>query len=202
MLGCNRPNVVIYRYDLHQNLVTTGNEKMRDETINLGNRILKVDHAGEHGAVSIYTAQILMARFTAPSLVPELLEFKSHEEKHRALFWAELRRRGLRRCRSYWLCGIGGFFLGIVTGLLGVQAISATTAAVEHVVLGHLREQLLGLAGIDEAAVAVISEIVAEEQQHHDQSRSRLVPGHMGASLINFIVRISTESVIWIGMRA
>lgn len=91
-------------------------EQTPDRGSALGGRILKVDHAGEQGAVNIYRAQILMARWTAPSLVPELREFKSHEERHRALFWAELQRRGVRRCRSYWLCGIGGWMLGLLTG--------------------------------------------------------------------------------------
>ena len=172
-----------------------------DGTTTLGDRVLKVDHAGEHGAVNIYAAQIFMARFTASTLVRELLEFKSHEEKHRSLFSAELQRRGLRRCRSYWFCGVGGFIWGLCTGLLGVQAISATTASVERVVLKHLQDQLLSLAGTDDAAVAVISKIVAEEQQHHDQSLSHLIPDHILSNVIKRIVTASTESVIWIGMR-
>jgi ubiquinone biosynthesis monooxygenase Coq7 len=35
----------------------------------LANRILKVNHAGEHGAVNIYAGQILMARLLAPGMV-------------------------------------------------------------------------------------------------------------------------------------
>ncbi len=34
----------------------------------LGDRIIKVKHAGEHGAIGICTAQILMARLTAPGM--------------------------------------------------------------------------------------------------------------------------------------
>ena len=136
----------------------------------LGGRVLKVNHAGENGAVSIYAGQSILARFTARSMVLELAEFKSHEEGHRAIFLAELQRRGLPRCRSYWLCAIGGFTLGVVTGLFGRRAIAATTVAVEKVVLRHLKEQLRILKGKDEAAVAAISKIVEEEQQHHDQS--------------------------------
>lgn len=74
----------------------------------LGDRIIKVNHAGEHGAIAIYTGQILLARLTAPALVDELREFRSHEERHRAIFGAELVRRGRPRCRSYWFCGLGG----------------------------------------------------------------------------------------------
>lgn len=92
----------------------------------------------------------------------------------RALFLAELEHRGVRRCRSYGLCGAGGFVLGLLTGMLGRQFIAATTVAVERVVLDHLRLQLQELSGQDERAVAVISAIVEEEQQHHDQSASHL----------------------------
>src|SRR3982750_862171 len=85
----------------------------------LAGRVLKVNHAGEHGAVNIYAGQIICARVTAPAIVPELMEFKSHEERHRAIFQAELHRRGLPRCRSYWLCATGGFLLGVLSGLMG-----------------------------------------------------------------------------------
>jgi ubiquinone biosynthesis monooxygenase Coq7 len=176
-------------------------EQKSDRASVLGGRILKVDHAGEQGAVNIYRAQILMARWTAPSLVAELREFKSHEERHRALFWAELQRRGVRRCRSYWLCGIGGWVLGCVTGLLGRHAISATTVAVERVVLGHLKEQLHTLSGTDEAAAHVISQIVEEEQLHHDQSASHMREDHVWTKVLGPVVAASTESVIWMGMR-
>jgi demethoxyubiquinone hydroxylase (CLK1/Coq7/Cat5 family)/pimeloyl-ACP methyl ester carboxylesterase len=122
----------------------------------LGSRILKVNHAGENGAVNIYRGQILAARLTARSMVPELAEFQSHEQRHRAIFAAELQRRGRRRCRSYLLCGLGGLVLGLMTGILGRRAISATTVAVERVVLGHLAQQLRVLRGKDEAAVTAI----------------------------------------------
>jgi ubiquinone biosynthesis monooxygenase Coq7 len=37
-------------------------------------RIIKVNHAGEFGAVNIYRAQLLVARLIMPSLVPQLEE--------------------------------------------------------------------------------------------------------------------------------
>lgn len=167
----------------------------------LANRILKVNHAGENGAVHIYTGQIFAARWRAPGLVAELTEFRQHEEKHRAIFWAELQRRGRPRCKSYLLCGLGGFVLGLVTGLFGRRAIAATTVAVERVVLGHLQEQLAVLAGRDADAVAAISAIVAEEQLHHDQSASHIEPGQFWPRLLSPLVSSSTEAVIWLGMR-
>jgi 3-demethoxyubiquinol 3-hydroxylase len=168
---------------------------------NIGGRIIKVNHAGEHGAISIYTGQIFVARLTARGMVDELIEFRSHEQKHRAIFGAELLRRKRPRCRSYWLCGLGGFSLGLITGLFGASAIAATTVAVESVVLRHLEHQLTILQGIDPEAVAAISAIVAEEQQHHDQSASHVHAGRFWLKLLKPIVSASTETVIWLGMR-
>jgi ubiquinone biosynthesis monooxygenase Coq7 len=171
------------------------------ENDNLGGRILKVNHAGENGAVSIYAGQILAARLTARDLVPELRNFKMHEERHRAIFGAEMLRRGQPRCRSYLLCGIGGYILGILTGIFGRRAIAATTVAVESVVLRHLAEQLNMLRGKDAAAVEAISAIVREEQQHHDHSKSYLSHGDFWSRILSPVVSVSTEAVIWIGMR-
>lgn len=167
----------------------------------LGSRMLRVDHAGEHGAVNIYSGQIFMARFTAPGMVDELREFRAHEQRHRAIFGAELQRRGWRRCPMYLLCGFGGLLLGLVSGLLGAGAVAATTVAVERVVLRHLQQQLLELRDVDTAAVAAISAIVAEEQQHHDQSARHLKPGGFWMRVLGPIVSGVTEAVIRVGMR-
>ena len=165
----------------------------------LGARILKVNHAGENGAVHIYAAQIFLARLTAPDLVRDLREFRSHEERHRAIFQAELLRRGRPRCRSYALCALGGLVLGFVTALFGRRAIAATTVAVERVVLRHLQHQLTQLRASDPAAAQAIESIVADEQQHHDelatQDRGRWV------RCLEPVVAASTETVIWLGMK-
>lgn len=164
-------------------------------------RIMKVNHAGEHGAVSIYTGQILIAKLANKRLAAELTEFKAHEQAHRAIFAGELARRGLARCRSYWLCAAGGFSLGVVTGLLGQQAIAVTTVAVERVVLRHLGSQLAILGDQDAHASAAISAIFSEEQQHHDVSFSRLCRKNIFTHVLDVFVASATESVIWIGMR-
>ena len=160
-----------------------------------------MNHAGEHGAINIYSAQIAVARLTAQSLVSELREFRSHEERHREIFRAELVRRGRPRCRSYFLCGIGGYVLGLITGVMGRSAIAATTAAVEAVVLRHLQDQLVVLRGNDPEAIAAISAIISDEQQHHDRSVAHARAGGFWPKVITPVVAASTEAVIWMGMR-
>lgn len=167
----------------------------------LGDRILKVDHAGEHGAVCIYSAHRWIARWRSPELVGELDEFLVHERGHRAIFGAELSRRGVRRCRSYWLCGLGGFALGVVTGLIGPQAVHATTAAIERIVLAHLEEQLETLATLDPAARDTIASIVADEREHHERAVSQIVKRGLLQRTIDGVVSRSTQLVIWLGMK-
>ena len=167
----------------------------------LGDRVLRVNHAGEHGAVAIYTGQLLVARWTAPGLMGELWEFRDHERGHRALFAAELAQRGRRRCRSYWLCGMGGFCLGAITAAFGANAIRATTVAVESVVLRHLGDQLDQLRGIDTAACEAIEAIIAEERMHHDVSAGDAGEETPWRRVLAPIVSGATETVIWLGMR-
>jgi 3-demethoxyubiquinol 3-hydroxylase len=167
----------------------------------LGDRVMKVDHAGEHGAICIYRAQRWFARWRAPDMVGELSGFLAHEQRHRTLFGAELARRGRPRCRSYHLCGLGGFALGAVTGLCGRRAIAATTVAIETVVLRHMHEQVAELSGTDPAAADTLREVIADEQEHHDISDRRLAPPGFWPKAINPVVTVSTEAVIWLGMR-
>jgi ubiquinone biosynthesis monooxygenase Coq7 len=167
----------------------------------LGDRVMKVDHSGEHGAICIYRAQLWFARWRAPEMVGELTGFLAHERGHRAQFAAELQRRNRPRCRSYAFCGLGGLVLGALTGLAGRHAIAATTVAIERVVLRHMHEQVRTLDGSDPQAVAMLRRIIAEEQEHHDLSAARLAPGGIWPKLIDPVVSVSTEAVIWLGMR-
>lgn len=167
----------------------------------LGDRVMKVDHAGEHGAVCIYAAQRWFARWTAPDFVVELDDFRNHERGHRATFADELAARGLRRCRSYHFCAFGGLALGSVTGLLGRGAIAATTVAIERVVLRHMHEQVAALELVDPSATAALRKIIREEQEHHDASAARLPVNSWWKKIIDPVVAASTEAVIWLGMR-
>ena len=170
-----------------------------DET--LGDRIIKVNHAGEHGAVNIYRAQLLASWWRKSDLKSELREFLEHEKRHRAIFEAELARRRRHRCRSYWLCGIGGFVLGLITGCCGRSSIAATTVAVESVVLRHLQAQLAALSSVDLAAVSAIRLIYADELAHRDRAALESKAGMFWSRLLRPLVSWATESVIWLGMR-
>ena len=142
---------------------TTASVRLRPAS-SVAEKMIKVDHAGENGAVNIYRAQRLVARIRAPSRVKQLAEFQRHEEEHRAVFREYLASIGVRRCVSYHLCGAGGFALGFVTGLIGPSAIAATTFAVEHVVLRHLEVQLEYLRAAAPEARDCVNRIYEDER--------------------------------------
>ena len=164
-------------------------------------KMIKVDHTGENGAVNIYRAQSIGARLFARDLLPEIRDNQAHEERHREIFASQLKTWGIRKCVSFHLSGIGGFVLGLFTGLLGRQAIHATTFAVEHVVLEHLEHQLSYLKDADRDAFDCIAAIVAEEQEHHDRAESNLRKDSWLNKALIVIVKGATEAVIRFGMR-
>ncbi|MXO58418.1 hypothetical protein GRI89_02505 [Altererythrobacter salegens] len=104
----------------------------------------------------IYRAQGWFALWRAPDTLDELDDFLAHERGHGARFGAVLRRRNRRQCRSYLWCCFGEFVLGTVTGLAGRQAILASTAAIERVVLRHMHEQAETLSGVDDEAATTL----------------------------------------------
>jgi ubiquinone biosynthesis monooxygenase Coq7 len=164
-------------------------------------RVLKVNHAGEHGAVNIYRGQRLVCFWRDAGLKRELEEFRAHEERHRAIFAAELARRGLSRCRSYLLCGLGGFLLGVSTGICGRASIAAVTVAVERVVLRHLEIQVRDLNGVDPAAHAAVASILEDERAHLHHAAQEPRQGIFWPRLLRPVVSAVTELVIWTGMK-
>jgi 3-demethoxyubiquinol 3-hydroxylase len=63
-------------------------------------RILKVNHAGEYGAIRIYRAQVLVARRFYPDVVAFLEETLAHEINHCAMFRNAMPTRDVRPCRA------------------------------------------------------------------------------------------------------
>lgn len=164
-------------------------------------QILRVNHAGERGAIRIYEAQITVARFFARSCVEPLEEMLSHERRHLEIFNRLLASRGVRHCHVLPLWAIGGATLGIVTGLLGSRAIWVCTAAVESVVNRHLDDQIRSLCGVDPEALEAVLSIKRDEETHRDTALELGgVPGGayrvlccMIAGVTSFAISLSTK---------
>ena len=161
-------------------------------------RILKVNHAGEWGAIRIYRAQLWLARKWYPDVVPFLEETLRHEVQHCALFSEAMPSRGARPCRIMSLWGRGGFVLGFVTALFGRQGIWICTAAVESAVHRHLDDQLFFLKGRDPELVRVIESILQEELSHLAHAERHVKSSIWAAGVLRNTISLTTDAVIWL----
>lgn len=162
-------------------------------------RIVKVNHAGEHGAIQIYSAQISVARRLFPEIASKLSGMLCHEIEHRAKFLAAMLPRAARPCRVMSLWSIGGWLLGFTTALMGRRSIWICTAAVEEAVHHHLDDQLRFLEARDPDLHALIASIRVEELSHLSHARSHLPAqlGIPGRTLMRIIAR-ATDMLIWL----
>jgi ubiquinone biosynthesis monooxygenase Coq7 len=161
-------------------------------------RILKVNHAGEYGAIRIYRAQTWIARRIYPDLVAFLEETLAHEVLHCTMFREAMPERGARPCCVMSLWGNGGLILGLLTSLLGRQGIWICTAAVESTVHRHLEDQLRFLCDRDENLRALILSIQCEEGAHLRHAEQRIVTTALWAKVLHACVSACTDAVIWL----
>ena len=160
-----------------------------------------MNHAGEFGAINIYRAQIAVCKLFNPNMVPKLQGFLEDEKKHLAIFWNEMQRRNSIRCKSYWLCGVGGWLMGFVSALLGTKGIMACTWAVESVVAEHLKSQLAYLKQRDDQPAFNAVSAILEDEEHHRDTGSELGGKNALYAPFRYVVSLFTEWVIRFGMR-
>jgi 3-demethoxyubiquinol 3-hydroxylase len=161
-------------------------------------RIVRVNHAGEFGAIRIYSAQIGVATRLYPDLVPALAEMLGHERLHCGAFLAAMPARNSRPCRVMSLWSWGGALLGFVTALMGRQAIWICTAAVEATVHRHLDDQLHFLERRDADLSAIILSIREEELAHLHHAEERITSTGSGVRVLHGFITWATDAVIWL----
>lgn len=170
------------------------------EQVRLVRRILRVNHAGEHGAIAIYKAQCRTA-WRYPDLRGWIDETLAHEKSHRAAFRAAMPSRAAKPCRALVVWTIGGTLLGWITGLLGRKSLMICTASVERAVHRHLDEQIAYLSGRDDALAAIIRDIQRDEDAHLDFAERHHDGKGVFAGLLNGVVTAATEAMIWMSTR-
>jgi len=136
-------------------------------------QILRVNHAGECGAIWIYRSQIVIAGLFHPSCVAELQSMLDHERVHFARFDAVLKNRGIRHCHALAFWAFGGWLLGTITALMGPKAIWSCTAAIETRVNLHLEHQIAFLELHDAEILEAVKSIQSDEKAHEQHARSR-----------------------------
>lgn len=134
--------------------------------------ILRVDHAGELGAVHIYRGQraVLNRAPGKDRIAYQLQEMEAHEAEHLAAFDDLLTERRVRPTLMTPLWRVAGFALGAGTALLGEKAAHACTEAVETVIEEHYAGQIAELETRDPDLAAKLSKFRDDELAHRNQA--------------------------------
>jgi len=129
---------------------------------------IRVDHAGERGAVKIYEGQLLALNTLVKdeNLKKTIEEMKVHEIEHCQFFENEIKKRNIKPTKFLPLWDLLGVGLGFGSTLLGKKAAMLCTASVEEVIDKHYQDQIDQL-GTDEKDLK--SKIIKfrEDELHH-----------------------------------
>ena len=133
-------------------------------------QMLRVDHAGELGAVHIYRGQraVFGEARTTQGFATALEEMEGHEAVHLKAFEDILADREVRPTLLAPVWRAAGFALGAGTALLGESAAHACTEAVETVIESHYAEQIEELRDEDPALAETLRTFRADELAHRD----------------------------------
>jgi ubiquinone biosynthesis monooxygenase Coq7 len=105
--------------------------------------IIRVDHAGERGAIKIYEGQLLALKTFKQNeyLKKKIEEMKEHENEHYDFFNSEIKKRNIAPTKFLPLWDLMGITLGFGTAMLGEKAAMLCTASVEEVIDDHYKNQ-------------------------------------------------------------
>ena len=131
---------------------------------------IRVDHAGERGAVKIYEGQLLALNTLVKdeSLKKTIEEMKVHETEHCQFFENEIKKRNIRPTRFLPLWDLLGVGLGFGSTLIGKKAAMLCTASVEEVIDKHYQDQIDQLDSDENNLKSKIIKFREDELQHKD----------------------------------
>lgn len=153
--------------------------------------MIRVDHAGEHGAVSIYEGQLAVfgKRHHKAHVARTIRKMADQEAGHLKAFDEMILARGVRPTLLSPIWDVAGFALGAATALLGEQAAMACTVAVEEVIDEHYASQAerLAASGEDEPLRETVEAFRRDELEHRDTALAAgatSVPGYAALSTV------------------
>ena len=105
---------------------------------------IRVDHAGERGAIKIYEGQLLALNTIVRNdeLKKKIGEMKKHEQEHSNFFENEIVKRNIKPTKFLPLWDLLGLGLGFGSTILGKKAAMLCTASVEEVIDEHYKNQI------------------------------------------------------------
>ena len=143
---------------------------MKKTNKNLVEEFIRVDHAGERGAIKIYEGQLLaLNTFVKNDELKKIIEeMKEHEKEHCDYFENEIKKRNIKPTKFLPLWDILGVGLGFGSTILGKKAAMLCTASVEEVIDEHYSNQIKELKNDEKKLKEKIIKFREDELHHKD----------------------------------
>jgi len=162
--------------------------------------IIRVDHAGERGAIKIYEGQLLALKTIKQDndLKDKIEKMKEQEKKHLEYFEKEIQKRKIKPTSLLPLWDLMGVTLGFGTALLGKKAAMLCTASVEEVIEDHYQNQLQKLGNDEKDLKAKIEKFKEDEIEHKNMAYETGVTNKGFYSIMDKVIRTGSRIAITI----
>ena len=159
---------------------------------------IRVDHAGERGAIKIYEGQLLaLNTFVKNDELKKIIEeMKEHEREHANYFEQEIRRRRIRPTKFLPLWDLLGVGLGFGSTLLGKKAAMLCTASVEEVIDEHYQNQIDQIESDEKELKEKIIKFREDELHHKDIAYEKGASKEGVYSIFDKIVKTGSKIAI------
>ncbi len=159
---------------------------------------IRVDHAGERGAIKIYEGQLLALNTFVKDdeLKKTIEEMKEHEREHANYFEQEIRRRRIRPTKFLPLWDLLGVGLGFGSTLLGKKAAMLCTASVEEVIDEHYQNQIDQIESDEKELKEKIIKFREDELHHKDIAYEKGASKEGVYSIFDKIVKTGSKIAI------
>ena len=159
---------------------------------------IRVDHAGERGAIKIYEGQLLALNtlIKDENLKKTIEEMKVHEKEHCDYFENEIKKRNIKPTKllPFWdLLGIG---LGFGSTILGKKAAMLCTASVEEVIDSHYQNQINQLNSKEKKLREKIIKFREDELKHKDIAYEKGATKNGIYSILDKIIKTGSKIAI------
>ena len=163
-------------------------------------RMIRVDQAGEYGAVRIYEGQMaVLGNRTANAAV--LRHMRDQEQVHLDTFNDLVRQRRVRPTAMAPVWHALGFALGAGSALLGEKGAMACTVAVEEAIDGHYKQQAEALGDDERELRDTIQRFRDEELEHRDIGLRNGAEQAPAYPLLYSFVKVNSRLAIWVSER-
>jgi 3-demethoxyubiquinol 3-hydroxylase len=143
---------------------------MKKTNKNTVEEFIRVDHAGERGAIKIYEGQLLALNtfIKNDNLKKKIEEMKVHEKEHCDFFESEIKKRNIKPTKFLPIWDLLGVGLGFGSTILGKKAAMLCTASVEEVIDEHYSNQINQLKNDEKKLKEKIIQFREDELYHKD----------------------------------